>query len=216
MSNRREAPGREAPDALFTSVIRIPAPRRDPQVSWATVCFHTTGITVPYSAALGRTSLLGWRTEPEHGLVVVRSDALPRPVAGTVPEQIQSCPHFVDGHPCDVHLRAVAESFEGLDLSEQADVLVGRAPLPAAEAGRRVEDLLARYPGCLVAAVPVLNAGCLVGLRDKSGRVFIIRPESDRPGGTVSPETAASVLHAWVSGGRPARELRALGPESRH
>ncbi|MFD8608826.1 hypothetical protein [Streptomyces sp. NPDC059631] len=131
-----------------------------------------------------------------------------------------------DGLACDVHLRADPDAPGRPELAEHADVLVSRVPLPAPAARARVDDLLARHPGCLVAAVPGVGTGYVLGVRG----VFGVRGgPADGPGtrhtgpapyGTgrhepgpyAATDLAASVLHAWLAAGGAREALRAVVP----
>lgn len=94
-----------------------------------------------------------------------------------------------------------------------ADVLCAAAPrLPRPAAEWRVRSLLGRYPGCLVAAVPLAAAdGCLAGLRC-GALLELLAPAASGPasGQSTGPARAerswgelASLLHAWLVAGLP-------------
>ncbi|MEE1938946.1 hypothetical protein V1L54_05875 [Streptomyces sp. TRM 70361] len=112
---------------------------------------------------------------------------------------------FADVHVCADPDRRGAERWY-----ECADVLSARRPLPARRAECRAADLLARHPGCLVAAVPRTDGGCAAGVRGRG--LLAVLP----PAGTVSLSARqrcaiASFLHAWLVAGRPVDALCAVG-----
>ncbi|QHY97274.1 hypothetical protein SSPS47_19385 [Streptomyces sp. S4.7] len=69
-------------------------------------------------------------------------------------------------YACDVHLRVDPDASERRDTVWYADVLVVREPLTTTAARRRATELIARYPGSLVAAVPDSSHGCVLAVRD--------------------------------------------------
>ncbi|WP_427920715.1 hypothetical protein [Streptomyces sp. cg40] len=90
------------------------------------------------------------------------------------------CSHAPGPFPCDVHLWVDADSPRRTALREHADVLVSRLPLPPLPARHRVRALLADHPGCLAAAVTDTATRCVVGVRERTGAVWFVRPG---PGG---------------------------------
>jgi len=121
------------------------------------------------------------------------------------------CGHPPGPLPCDEHIRADPELSEHQTLLELADVLVSGVPLEFEAGLRRVDDLLARHQGCLVAAVPGPRAGCVIGTRGLGGIRFLWL-ERGEGGGPTAPGTVASVVHAWIAAGRELDELRSVVP----
>ncbi|MEU7639963.1 CDP-glycerol glycerophosphotransferase family protein [Streptomyces sp. NPDC039016] len=81
---------------------------------------------------------------------------------------------------------------------ESASVLVRRAPAGTTVAADRwIEDTLARYPGCLLAAATVTGRGCRVGLRD--GRTVEVSATGPKCDATV----LAAVVYACLRARRP-------------
>ncbi|MET9142820.1 hypothetical protein [Streptomyces sp. NPDC004042] len=162
-----------------------------------------------------------------HGRAFVRADPPARAPDGRLAPVRPACGHPPsgglasgglpsDGLACDVHLRADPDAPGPPELAEHADVLVSRVPLPAPAARARVDDLLARHPGCLVAAVPGVGTGYVLGVRG----VFGVRGgPADGPGTRhtgpapyAATDLAASVLHAWLAAGGAREALRAVVP----
>ncbi|MEU9608899.1 hypothetical protein [Streptomyces sp. NPDC048057] len=182
----------------------------EPTAAWAAVCFHPARSGAASRRGGGRPAFLMWRSDVARGLVLVRSTAVPAPDPCPDPAP---CPYPRGGRPpCDVHLRADPV---GSQLALHADVLVDRTPLPPAEAHRRARELLVAHPGCLVAAVPDVAAGCVVGVRDGGGGVWCARSRPDGHGVAVPTPVFASVVHAWVAAGGAPRELRSVSLVSR-
>ncbi|MFJ2814953.1 hypothetical protein [Streptomyces sp. NPDC087294] len=112
------------------------------------------------------------------------------------------CPYPPGRCLCDVHLRVEPDVVRpGPEVAECADVLVSRTALSPPAARRRVAELLDRYPGCLVVAVPGRDTGCLVGVRGADGTVRRVRPGPDGSGTPAPPGAIASFVHAWVTAG---------------
>ncbi|MFG2777770.1 hypothetical protein ACGFY7_07885 [Streptomyces prunicolor] len=185
-----------------------------PDAAWATVCFSAQ----PPCAALrgdgpaDRVSFVGWRSDAADGSALVRSDPLPSP--GDRYPYPAPCPHADGPLGCDVHLWVDADSPGRAGLMEQADVLVSRVPLPLpfASAHRRVRGLLAGHPGCLAAAALDTATTCVVGVRDRTGAVSVVRLERSGSAAPLPAHVVGSVVHAWaVSGGSP-RALRSVVP----
>ncbi|MEU5973832.1 hypothetical protein [Streptomyces sp. NPDC047315] len=222
MSRPRRAPGRY--DGSYRQALRmersawgewgerfdgLSAPRPEPAAAWTAVCFHPArpGAAASRGRDADRPLLLVWRSDVTRGPVLVRSTAVPSP-DGPEGRGPDPCPYPRDGRPpCDVHLRADPG---GSELAHHADVLVGRVPLPPAEARRRARELLVAHPGCLVVAVPVITAGCVVGVRDGAGGAWCVRSQPDDPGVAIPTPVFASVVHAWVVAGGSPRELRSV------
>ncbi|MER7985798.1 CDP-glycerol glycerophosphotransferase family protein [Streptomyces noursei] len=81
---------------------------------------------------------------------------------------------------------------------ESASVLVRRTTADTAVAADRwIDDTLARYPGCLLAAATVTGRGCRVGLRD--GRTI----EVSATGTQHEAAVLAAVVYACVRARRP-------------
>ncbi|MFD3824594.1 hypothetical protein [Streptomyces sp. NPDC058625] len=138
------------------------------------------------------------------------------------------------GAACDVHLRADPDAPCAAGLAECADVLVSPTPLPVAAARHRVSHLLIRHPGCLVAAVPDGDGGCVIGVRDAAGGVGYARQGAGAGAGAgaeagggagaegapasavgcfrAPPHVAASAVHAWSAAGGSLRALRSVRP----
>nr|WSY53156.1 hypothetical protein OG999_25535 [Streptomyces sp. NBC_00886] len=190
----------------------------EPDAVWATVCFRVgrTGGVLPGEGPDERSSLVVWRSHAGHGPALVRSDPLPLSTRRLAYPYPSSCSHASGPLPCDVHLRVDAGSPARTGLLEHADVLVSRVPLPPRSACRRVHRLLADHPGCLAAAVPDTAAGCVVGIRDRTGAVSFVRPERGGADAPTSPHVIVSVVHAWVVSGGSARALRCVVPMPGH
>ncbi|MGW8376608.1 hypothetical protein [Streptomyces sp. ODS28] len=93
------------------------------------------------------------------------------------------------------HLSVDPDATGSARWTPYADVLASTTSLPAGAARRRVAVLLARHPGCLVAAVPVRGGACCLSVR---GGPLLIAPR-----GPSSTHVLASALHDWlVAGGR--------------
>lgn len=182
----------------------------EPDAGWSTVCRRAPGVRAALGGAERDVSVVVLRhRDGFHGPVHVRGDAL---LTGTGRHRCpRPCAHPPGRYPCDVHLWAYADGPHRPDLREHADVLVGRDPLPVAQAHRRVRELLVIRPGCLVAAVPSRRAGqlCVVGVRDGRGGVWsaAVEGEGGASRGSVSVRTVASVVHAWTVAGEPQAPL---------
>ncbi|MEW2117378.1 hypothetical protein AB0945_19745 [Streptomyces sp. NPDC005474] len=109
-----------------------------------------------------------------------------------------------------------ADSPERTEFMEYADVLVSRVPLRPVSAHRRVRDLLASHRGCLAAAVPDTATTCVVGVRDRTGAVSVVRPHRGGADAPIPLHTVVSVVHAWVVSGESPRALRSVAPLPRH
>ncbi|GAA2436369.1 hypothetical protein [Streptomyces macrosporus] len=108
----------------------------------------------------------------------------------------------------DVHVCADPDRREDGRWHEYADVLGGSRPLPVRRAERRVVGVLDRHPGCLVAAVPRADGGCVAGVR--GGRLLVALPV-----GGVVPSVRqwvafASLLHSWLVAGYSVDALRTV------
>ncbi|MFF2185884.1 hypothetical protein [Streptomyces sp. NPDC058155] len=106
-------------------------------------------------------------------------------------------------YACDVHLRVNPDASEQMDRARYADVLVVREPLAPTAAHRRANELIARYPGCLVAAVPDSSRGCALAVRDGAD-VWAVRRQ-------LPVDLLASVAHTWLSAGGSRAGLRSVG-----
>ncbi|WP_446039452.1 hypothetical protein [Streptomyces sp. SID1121] len=95
----------------------------------------------------------------------------------------------------------------GAGRAEYADVLVAQAPLPPVAARARAEELVARWPGCLVAAVPEGDGGCALGARGGAG---VVLPAWAAPAPAL---VVASVAHAWLVAGSSLGDLRSVALE---
>ncbi|MGW6236297.1 hypothetical protein [Streptomyces sp. NPDC055094] len=145
---------------------------------------------------------ISWRSATAHGLVAVRLDAAPE-AAGSRP--------YPSGHgPCDLHLWVNPDAPGEADRVEHADVLVSRTPLPPRAARHRANELIARHPGCLVAAVPDSENGCVLGTRRGGGVVIPAWPAEDGAWCPAPPHAVAAVVHAWLVAGEPLESLRSV------
>jgi hypothetical protein len=81
-------------------------------------------------------------------------------------------------------------------LLQVADVIVERDPIGSPRAW--ISDAMIRY-GCLVAAVQHRTSGCLAGVRNG--------PTVELTSAAGDPAIAASILHDWLSAGRPVERL---------
>ncbi|PWG12391.1 hypothetical protein DF268_16395 [Streptomyces sp. V2] len=151
----------------------------------------------------GRSTVL-WRSNTGHGSALVS--------AARYDEEAVACGHPPGLLPCDEHLRMDPERPEHQPLLDLADVLVSGEPLRFEVALRRVDTLLARHPGCLVAAVPGPGAGYVIGVRDALGGVRFLWPERGAGGVPAAPGAVASVVHAWTAAGRAPDALRSVVP----
>lgn len=106
-------------------------------------------------------------------------------------------------YACDVHLRVNPDAPGQRHTACCADVLVVREPLAPAAARSRATELIARYPGALVAAVPDSSHGCALAVRDGADTWAVRRP--------LPADLLASVAHAWLSGGGSRAGLRSVG-----
>lgn len=109
--------------------------------------------------------------------------------------------HLGDAHLGDAHVGADPDDERGAAWAEHADVLSAGVPAAGPDAAlRRVGVLLDRFPGCVVACVPLRHpggdgGGCVAGVRGGARLVAL-------PRGTGTPltwrERAAfgSFLHA--------------------
>lgn len=183
-------------------------------LAWATVCFQDGA---PPSGDAGHRAVLHdhrsgavsvvWRSDTGHGTALVSW----APGASSA-----RCADHTGRFPCDVHLWADPDL--DLDplcravLAECADVLVGHVPLPPFAASRQVSDLLVRYPGCLVAAVPTSGiGGAVVGVRDPAGEVGFVSVGCEDTG-AAGAHLVAAVTHAWITAGRASGALRSVTP----
>ncbi|WP_051718114.1 hypothetical protein [Streptomyces megasporus] len=108
----------------------------------------------------------------------------------------------------DVHVCADPDRREDVRWHEYADVLGGSRPLPARWAERRVADVLDRHPGCLVAAVPRADGGCVAGVRD--GRLLVALPVGGAALSVRRWSAFASLLHSWLVAGHSVDVLRTV------
>ncbi|WP_052229846.1 CDP-glycerol glycerophosphotransferase family protein [Streptomyces sp. CT34] len=98
-----------------------------------------------------------------------------------------------------------ADDEEDRQWSESASVLIRRAPAESTvTADRWIDDTLARYPGCLLAAAAVTGRGCRVGLRD--GRTV----EVSATGLMDDAAVLAGAVYACLRAGRSLDGLVAL------
>lgn len=111
--------------------------------------------------------------------------------------------HLRGRYVCDVHLRVNPDAREQANRALYADVLVVREPLGPAAAHRRAKELIARYPGCLVVAVPDTSRGSALAMRDGADAWTVRR--------RLPADLAASVAHTWLSAGGPPAGLRSVG-----
>ncbi|MFC8826804.1 hypothetical protein ACFT9I_15840 [Streptomyces sp. NPDC057137] len=111
--------------------------------------------------------------------------------------------HLRGPYAWDVHLRVNPDAPEQADSARYADVLVVRESLAPAAAHRRANELLVRYPGCLVVAVPDSSRGCALAVRD-GGDAWAVRRQ-------LPADLIASVAHSWLSAGGSRAGLRAAG-----
>ncbi|KQX67756.1 MULTISPECIES: hypothetical protein [unclassified Streptomyces] len=102
----------------------------------------------------------------------------------------------------DEHVAAEAGPCPGIRWPVCADVLHERFPRPYADAVRRLGDLTAAHPGCLLAAAPLTGGGWAV--IDGTSRTVL--PLAHR----VPPDQPllASCLHAWLVAGRALRDIQ--------
>ncbi|MEU3984851.1 hypothetical protein AB0F77_33115 [Streptomyces sp. NPDC026672] len=195
---------------------------------WTTVCFPGPGCRGdrlggagdgPWGAGAGPWGGVGveWWSPTGRGLAVVR--------AGTPSGPAGCCPVPCPRLPCDTHLWAEADAPHGSPVSppvERADVVCANmesANMESADVvcadvvcGRgpsSVRDLLARHPGCLVAAAPAPGGAVAVGVRGGAGGPWC---GAVRRGGAVSVRVVASVTHAWLAAGRHPGTLLSVTP----
>ncbi|MFC9649540.1 hypothetical protein [Streptomyces sp. NPDC056937] len=181
-------------------------PVRVPDAAWCAVRFGVRRTSSEVRSD-GRTGLVTvsasivWRSATGDGLVTVRLDAVSE-AAGSRP--------YPPGHgPCDLHLWVNPDAPGEADQVEYADVLVSRTPLPPSAARRHANELIVRHPGCLVAAVPDSENGCVLGTRRGGGVVIPACAGADgaRP---APPYAVAAVVHAWLVAGEPLESLRSV------
>ncbi|WP_371536296.1 hypothetical protein OG210_12245 [Streptomyces sp. NBC_00466] len=181
-----------------------------PDISWCDVRFGAPRV----AGAEARPGLpgdrivvpvaVGWRSAAGYGSASV--------LLFTAAGISGSRPRLFGTRLTDTHLRMNPDAPRQAGRAEYADVLVTRTPLPSALARRRADMLMARYPGCLVAAVPDAGNTLVLGVRGSGGGVLSAWPAGAAPGRRVAPHVIASVLHAWlVAGGTPAA-LRSVRP----
>ncbi|WP_261553997.1 hypothetical protein [Frankia tisae] len=106
----------------------------------------------------------------------------------------------------DVHL-AVDVADSDLGLLESADVLLRCRQAVGFPAREWTASALADYPGCRIAADVTTAGRCVLRLR---GGPAIEVHQDDGPSGREDPvamEVLASVIYAWVVGGRPLAAL---------
>lgn len=178
-----------------------------PDAAWCAVRFgaRRTSIDVRSDGHAGLVTVpasIIWRSATGHGLVSVRLDA--------VPSAARSRP-YPSGHgPCDLHLWVNPDAPGEAEQVEYADVLVARTPLPPQAARCRANELIARHPGCLVAAVPDSENGCVLGTRRGGGVVIPAWPGADGAGRPAPPCAVAAVVHAWLVAGETLESLRSV------
>lgn len=173
-----------------------------PCVRWGWVRFlggdHACTGSLGGMVAVGAS--VGWRSVTGSGVVRVRVDAAV-PLDGR-------WSGFSREQACDVHLLVNPDAPGGARRAEYADVLVARAPLPSVAARARAEQLVARWPGCLVAAVSDRGGGCALGAR---GGGSVVLPAGAAVGRFPAPPfVVASVAHAWVVAGGSSGDLRSV------
>ncbi|WP_338057223.1 CDP-glycerol glycerophosphotransferase family protein [Streptomyces yunnanensis] len=120
---------------------------------------------------------------------------------------VERTPAAVAAHSCGARGDAPEGPFRHLSCAdderdrqwpESASVLVRRDPADTVVAADRwIDDTLARYPGCLLAAVTVAGRGCRAGLRD--GRTVEVSATGRLDDATV----LASAVYACLRAGRP-------------
>ncbi|KNB54440.1 hypothetical protein [Streptomyces caatingaensis] len=114
-----------------------------------------------------------------------------------------------------VHLACDAETERDHRLTAGASVLVRHAPAATAvEARRWIRGTLDRYPGCLLATVPLADGGALTGIRDRGTVATTVAGR----GLAADPGPAAAVVYTCLRAGLPLDDrfvtLRAGGTEA--
>ncbi|SEF54373.1 hypothetical protein SAMN05216223_101287 [Actinacidiphila yanglinensis] len=109
----------------------------------------------------------------------------------------------------DAHLSADPDLAGGC-CPQHADVLRQGRPQPGGGALRTVDELLAGFPGCLVAAVATRAGGCVLGARD-GGRVLAVPERGGRTMTRTDRAALASFLHATLVLGVRWSALRSIG-----
>ncbi|MGA4840653.1 hypothetical protein [Streptomyces sp. G45] len=206
MSDRGVLPPSDGAPSRSTPGTPLPGPLPGPGAAWTVVCFPPPGCGTwrGVDGLAAATVSVAWHADTGCGRALVRSGVLPDRARGLSSWHPAPCTHPAGRFPCDVHLRVDPDEARRPGLVEHADVLVARAPLPRAAACRRVQDLLARHLGCLVAAAPCLDAGgAAVGVRGGTGTLVRVRGARAEPPGAGLTRVTASLVHAWSAAGSP-------------
>ncbi len=187
----------------------------EPDAGWTTVCFPTewTGGASRGDGSDGsedRSFFVVRCPDPARGPALVRTHPLSSAVRWHA--RPPGCSHVPGPLPCDVHLWVDADSPRRTALREYADVLVSRLRLPPLPARHRVRELLADHPGCLAAAVADTTTRCVVGVRERTGAVWFVRPGQGKSDASLPPHALVSVVHAWLVSGGSSRALRRVAP----
>ncbi|MFJ2955625.1 hypothetical protein [Streptomyces sp. NPDC087270] len=152
--------------------------------------------------AVYRRQEAGGASRPDR-LIVVRESACPRVTVRRLPGGGRPAP----GKVVDEHVNA--ELVAGSPWTERADILMlGCAHRPDT-AVRVAGEMLARFPGCLVAAVPTTGGGCVATARD--GQCVAVAPAAgQRPPTADELAVAVSCLHAELVLGGSWAGVRAI------
>lgn len=181
-----------------------------PDADWSTVRLGARRIdcgsdVVSVPASVARRSMTG------HSPAFARLDA--------APGATDSHAYRPGCRACDTHLWVDPDAPGGVRWAEYADVLVARTARSPGAARCRADELLARYPGCLVAAVPDTEQGYALTVRGgEAGSLWAV-PGAAEAGLTAQPHIVASVVHAWlVAGGslKALRSVRLSAPDRHH
>ncbi|MFD7899815.1 hypothetical protein [Streptomyces sp. NPDC059743] len=143
-----------------------------------------------------------WWSETGRSLVSVRLDATPASAG--------DCPYLSDHRVCDVHLWVDPDAPSAVGRAEHADVLVAHAPLPPAAARRSADELIARYPGALVVAVPDSENGCVLAVRGSGNGTLSAWLGAGKSCCPAPPQAVASVVHTWLVAGGSLESLRSV------
>ncbi|MGD3104868.1 CDP-glycerol glycerophosphotransferase family protein [Streptomyces sp. YGL11-2] len=194
--NAFAAPGR-ALDLLRTAVyglLRLPEPAGPPPPRRAPEPPVPQGRPEPVTATYLITSL---SEEPDGPRVSI--ERTPAAVAAHASVERADAPEGPFRH------LSCADDEEDRQWPESASVLIRRTPAEGTVAADRwIEDTLARYPGCLLAAAAVTGRGCRVGLAD--GRTV----EVSATGLMDDAAVLAAAVYACLRAGRPLDGLVAL------
>ncbi|MFD4571580.1 hypothetical protein ACFWNK_01075 [Streptomyces sp. NPDC058417] len=170
--------------------------------AWVSVCFRGPVAGTPRHDGTTRAADVVWCSVTGSGSLSVRTEDLSVPARGPLYRDPMACGHPAGDPACDAHLRLDPDAARPAVAVECADVLVSSTALTGPEAGRRVRGLLVRYPGCLVAAVPVAGTGSAVLCTRNESRPLAVRAGRGGPGNALPLSVVASVTHAWVTSGR--------------